>query len=214
MPKVRLSRREAERGLLPPVCALTGVPTEDVKTKQFWWMPSWVYVTLIAGLLPYVIIALLVRKSMTVQLPLIRGKHAHWLVRQLFALFGLLGTLVLFFVGVVLSTDTRNGGQNETLGIALMAGGGIGFLVVLFGAVVFNATAIRPVEITDSHITLTGVHEEFARALEEERERDEEEYEEQVRDWRAKKQQQREQNGGAAGDDRPPRARRSRRADD
>jgi hypothetical protein len=214
MAKVRLSRREAERGLLPPVCALTGVPTEDVKRKQFWWMPSWVYVTLIAGLLPYVIIALITRKSMTVELPLIRGKHAHWLVRQLFALLGILGTLVLFFVGVVLSTDTRNGGQNETLGVALMAAGGIGFLVVLFGAIIFNATAIRPVEITDSHITLAGVHEEFVRALEEERERDEEEYEEQMQDWRAKKQQQRERNGDGDDDRRPPRARRTRRVDD
>ncbi len=214
MPKVRLSRREAERGLLPRVCALTGVPTEDVKTHKFWWMPSWVYVTLVAGLLPYVIIALVTRKSMTVELPLIRGKHAHWLVRQLFALLGVLGTLVLFFVGVVLSMDTRNGGQKEQLGLILMAGGGILFLVVLFGAVIFNATAIRPVEITDSHITLTGVHEDFVRELEEERERDEEEYEEQVRDRRAKKQRERELNGDAADDDhRPPRARRSRRED-
>ncbi|MEO2091779.1 MAG: hypothetical protein ABGY75_20180 [Gemmataceae bacterium] len=211
MAKVRLSRREAERGLLPQVCALTGVPTEDVKRKQFWWMPSWVYLTLLAGLLPYVIVALLVRKSMTVELPLIRGKHAHWLVRQLFALLGILGTLVLFFVGVVLSTDTRNGGQNETLGVVLMAAGGIGFLVVLFGAIIFNATAIRPVEITDSHITLAGVHEEFVRALEEERERDEEEYEEAMRDWRAKK---RERNGDGDEDRRPPRARRSRREED
>lgn len=214
MAKIRLSRREAERGLLPRVCALTGVPTDDVKVKQFWWMPGWVYVTLLAGLLPYVIIALIVRKSMTVELPLIRGKHAHWLVRQLFAVLGVLSTLALFFVGVVLSTDTRNGGQNESLGLILMAGGGIGFLVVLFGAIVFNATAIRPVEITDGHITLAGVHEDFVRALEEERERDEEEYEERMREWKAKKQQQREANGDGDADRRPPRARRSRREED
>jgi hypothetical protein len=196
------------------VCALTGVPTEDVKTHKFWWMPAWVYVTLVAGLLPYVIIALVTRKSMTVELPLIRGKHAHWLVRQLFALLGVLGTLVLFFVGVALSMDTRNGGERERLGLILMAGGGILFLVVLFGAVIFNATAIRPTEITDSHITLTGVHEDFVRELEEERERDEAEYEEQVREHRAKKQREREQNGDAADDDRrPPRARRTRRED-
>lgn len=39
MPKIRISRREAERDLLPRVCALTGEETDDVKVKKFSWYP-------------------------------------------------------------------------------------------------------------------------------------------------------------------------------
>jgi hypothetical protein len=188
MPKVTLSRREVEDDLLPRVCVLTGVPTDDVKVKRFVWMPSWVYVTLLAGLLPYVVIALVLQKTMAVRVPLVRSKHAHWLVRQLFAVIGILAALAVFFFGVVKSMDEFD--QNsQQLGGILMAAGGVLFFGVLLVAAILNQSAVRPTEITDREITLTGVHENFVVALEEDRDREEEAYERRRKERRAKRRQ-------------------------
>lgn len=202
MARVRITRREAERGLLPPVCALTGQPTDDVKRKSFLWQPPWVGVLILAGLLPYLIVSLILRKSMAVQLPLVRAKHGHWAWRVAVGALGIVGSVVLFFVGVAVESDRTT----ETLGGILMAAGGLGVLAFLIVWVVLYNTSIRPSEITDFDITLVGVHEDFVRALEDDRDRDEEEYE-------RRRDRERERRR-ADDDDRPRRARRADEDDD
>lgn len=167
MPRVTLSRRQAEGGHLPRVCMLTGVPTDDVKRKRFSRM---------LGI------------TMTVEVPLIRDKHAHWLVRQLFASAGVVASLGLVVTGLLIMGD-RN--SEVTAGV-VTAGGGVLFLVTLVGIAVLNQSAIRPVEITDREVTLAGVHEDFVFALEEERERDERECEERRRAKRRRAGRERE----------------------
>ena len=204
MPKVKITRREAERGLLPQVCALTGEPTDDVKSRKFMWNPPWVAITLLAGLLPYVIIALITRKNMTVELPLVRAKHGHWMVRTLLALLGLFGSIGLAIGGGIVAGD-RN---NESIGLTMLAAGGILFVATIVLLIVFQFTTIRPLEITDRTITLTGIHQGFIDALEEERDRDEAEYERERDERRGKRTRDEDY------EDRRPKAKRSRDRDE
>lgn len=176
MPKVRITRREIERNLLPPVCALTGVPTEDVKRKGFTWQPQWVGVLILAGLLPYLIVSMMLRKSMAVVLPMVKEKHGHWAWRALVGAGSVLLSIALIVGGMAFGMNDQNQRGGNPLGGILFAAGLIGFLASLIVWIVLNSSCIRPSEITDDEITLVGVHRNFVDALEDERDRDEEEY--------------------------------------
>lgn len=199
MARVRITRQEAERGLLPPVCALTGVPTDEVKRKSFLWQPPWIAVFLLLSPLPYLIVSLILRKTMTVRLPLVREKHGHWAWRAAVGALSIIGSIVTFIAGSVTASD-RN---TETIGGIMMAVGGVGFLIALIVWIVLNSNCIRPVEITDRDITLAGVHEQFVRALEDDRDRDEEEYERE-RERRGREREQEGRDRRPSRDDRPP----------
>lgn len=175
MAKVTITREEAERGLLPPVCALTGVPTEDTKRKTFVWQPGWISVLVLVAIPVYIIVSLVLRKTMTVDVPLVREKHGHWAWRLLVGLGCILASLLLIVLGIVLgSANERN--PTPVAGVCFAAGM-LGFLVSLIVYIVLNSGSIRPAKITDTEITLLGVHSNFVDALEEDRDREDEEYE-------------------------------------
>ena len=69
MATVRLGRFEVERGMLPQVCMACGAPAAVRKSKKFAWHPQWIYVLLLAGLLPLIIVAAILTKRMTVAAP-------------------------------------------------------------------------------------------------------------------------------------------------
>lgn len=183
MPKVTITRREADRDLLPRVCALTGEPTDDVKLRKFMWYPQWINLTILIALPIALILSLVMRKEMTVNLPLIRQKHGHWLWRQLAAGLMLLGAIVCAPAGGILASKP----STETLGGVLVALGVVLFFATIVFVIVINYTTIRPTEITDREMTLTGVHQNFVDALEEDRERDRDEDDDRDRGRRKKK---------------------------
>ena len=55
MAKVKLGRREAEDGDLPPVCMRCGAVATEWKTKKFSWYPPWVSLLALLALLPDVV---------------------------------------------------------------------------------------------------------------------------------------------------------------
>jgi hypothetical protein len=203
MAKVRITREEAERGLLPPVCALTGVPTEDVKRKGFAWQPGWVSILILAGLLPYLIVVLIMRKTMTVGVPLVREKHGHWAWRTLVGLGCILASIALIVAGLALG-GTSDRDPPPAAGVCFAAGM-IGFLASLVVYIILNTGCIRPTEITDRDITLVKVHPNFVAALEEERDRDEEQYR---RERQQRRKDRRREEDEEDEDDRPRKARR------
>lgn len=163
MATVRIRRGEAERDLFPPICALTGVPTEAVKKKNFAWTPGWTKILILGGLLPYVVISLILTKRMVVRLPMREGKHGHWMVRQAFLLVGVLFAIQLACAGAFVGSD-----YNEpTIGSLMAIGGMILLLTVLIVGMVLVNRSIRPLEIDDLEMRLTGVHENFKLAFEE-----------------------------------------------
>ena len=203
MARVTISREEAEDGLLPRVCALTGVPTDDVKAKTFLWQPAWVAVLILAGLLPYLIVSMIIRKQMRVELPLVRAKHGHWMWRQL------VGVLALFvFVTVMIGSGALAGNPNTERLVGWVALAGlVGFVAAIALFAVLNHLAIRPAVITDDDITLVNVHQNFVDALEEDRDAEEERYE-------RRRGRRRDRDRYDEDDDRPRKARRYDGEDD
>jgi len=202
MATIRITRYEVRRNLLPSVCMVTGEPTGDSKRHTFRWTPPWVGILILGGLLPYLIVAMILRKEITIDVPIVAGKRGHWAVRQAFGLIGVLGCIALGVAGIVISSDINNQrNQGLDLGLILTAAAGVGLVVVIVVALILQSTCVRPKEITDEAITLAGVHENFVVAMEEERDRDAEE-EDEARD---RKRARREKGRGD-----PPRARRMR----
>jgi hypothetical protein len=175
MPKVWLDRDEAEYGDLPSVCMRCGDEATVTKDRNFSWYPQWVIVLLLAGLLPFLIVALLMTKRMRLMAPMCDRHAGHWLRFRLFAFGGLVGIFGLVITGAFLLA--ANDRTLNDVGGGVMVFSGLAFLVWLFVAAFWQISLIRAIEITDDDMRLAGVSEEFREALREQRraEREEEE---------------------------------------
>lgn len=167
MAEIRVRLREADGGL-PDVCMKCGEPSTVVKTKNMSWCPPWVGILILGGLLPYLIVAMILTKRTRVQAPLCDQHKGHWFNRALVVW----GTFVLFGAiclgGFVLAGAMNNGGGrrgDDIFGFAC-AGSVVLGLIWLIVLIVAQNTAIRPKEITDKDITLTGLSQEFVDAVE------------------------------------------------
>ena len=178
MATVRLESYDGEVCDLPEICMKCGAPSSVHKNKTFSWYPPWVGVLLLAGLIPYLIVAAIVTKRCRVEVPLCDQHKSHWLMRQLLVLLSLLGLLalgVVFMIAGAAASDAAaasNKGSGNNPVFAFLC---VGWLVLMLGwiilAVIVQYTTIRPSEITDTSIRLTSVSEVFAEACDEERPR-------------------------------------------
>jgi len=188
MASVRLGRYELEEYDLPRVCMRCGARADTFKRKKFQWSPPWAFLALGAfG-------AALFSKSVTMSVPLCEKHKWHWGGRMAFFAGGFFVLLALFGVGtpVVAKNDHLAGFVFLPILVLLLAW-------LITSAILFS-TQIRPREITDKSVTLTGVSEEFVEALDEERRGDDED-----------RPRRRPRYDDEDEDDRP---RRKRRADD
>ncbi len=160
MAQIRLHVYQAD-GYLPAVCMCCGRPATATTTKKMRWHPQWV-----GG-----IAALIMTKYATVQAPFCDQHKGHWFKRGLL----LWGSLCLFALiavaALVFAVNLERRASEIALPIAVVLGGVL-LVAWIILAIVCTCTTIRPTEITDEEITLTGVSEEFVEAVaEEERER-------------------------------------------
>jgi hypothetical protein len=179
MARVRLYRDEVGPDQLPTVCMRCGQPSVVYRRKSFSWYPAWVWVLLLAGLLPFLIVALILTKKMTIYAPLCAAHRHHWLRRTLFTGLGLLFFVALFIGGGIAAAmldDARQPRWRDVVLTATYGGGVVLFLVWLITAAVLQARAIAPHEITDRDITLGRVSEKFVDAVKGSRD-DDDEYE-------------------------------------
>jgi hypothetical protein len=171
MPSVRLRREDARSGNLPRVCMVCGDRAEGFQSKTMSWYPGWVFILLLAGLLPFIIVALIVQKKMRVQAPFCPQHERHWSGRTLAVILSFVGLIVVGIGAVVLMAALREPGprvpgRDDAMGgyvCMAMAAGLIGWLILV---AILQTTAIRPKEITDDSIILTGVSRQFKDALE------------------------------------------------
>jgi hypothetical protein len=163
MAQVRLSVEEAD-GYLPAVCMCCGQPATSTVTRKMNWHASWVYFLILVHIIVYAIVAAIITRRVTVQVPLCDEHKGHWFKRNLwmwgtFFLFGLAGVGALVFAG---NLDRQLSDQVMPFacifGVALL----VGWLVIV---IVCQNTAIRPKEITDTEVLLTGVAEQFVEAV-------------------------------------------------
>lgn len=167
MPSVWLDRDEAATGDLPNVCMRCGDDATTTRKQTFSWYPPWVNILILAGLLPWALVAMILTKKMRVEAPLCDRHAGHWFRFKLFAWVGLLGMVAVFFAGVVMAAN--DGPRASDLSAGVMIAGGVGFFVVLIAAAVWQMTLIRAAEVTDDDICLKGVSQEFREALREQR---------------------------------------------
>jgi hypothetical protein len=149
-----------------------GASTSTRKDKNFSWYPPWVGVLILAGLLPYLIVALVLTKRMSVAAPMCSRHTGHWFWRTLIIILSLPALLIAIIGAVIVMSEAdRAAGPGSNVAALICPLVAILFLGWLVLILVLQYTSIRPTEITDNSITLTGLSEEFVRAVEEERDR-------------------------------------------
>jgi hypothetical protein len=166
MAKLRLDERDCRRDRLPRVCMVCGGDADKYLRKKFAWEPPWIYVLVLLGLIGILIAAILLsvlRKTMVVYCPMCSRHQSHW-VRKAVWSWGLLavwlfGLVALIGVGSELKGDSH---------VGPFVLGGILYTLVLFVVIgLISTRGVRPKEITDYEIVLTGLHDEFVEAAEE-----------------------------------------------
>jgi hypothetical protein len=143
--------------------------------KKFSWYPPWIGILILGGPIPFAIVAAILTKRMQVVVPLCEAHRGHWTWRNWFIYGGLavVGALGLgAFILMIVLTEQRppRPGTDAIVGISCIATAVLG-LAWLIAAAIVQSTGIRPTEITDYSITLTGVADEFIDAVEDQRER-------------------------------------------
>ncbi len=163
MATLRLPRQRWEKDDLPPICMRCGAASTNRIRKTFSWSPSWIYVLVLVGLLPFVIVALILTKRRTLHVPLCDEHRNHWSWRAL--VFGL-GFLVLVVVGILgfaLTTEPNPlNKQIRGITVLILFVGGLAWLIL---AAVLQNSAIRATHITDRDMTLVKVAPEFVQAV-------------------------------------------------
>jgi hypothetical protein len=197
MPAIWLDRDE--RRDLPPVCMVCGVEATTTTRQTFRWHPPWVIVLILVSIPIWVIVALILTKTMTVHAPVCEEHRGYWRRRKLIAWLPVLSGVTLFGVGAAVMIGAGNDPRLQDIGLYVMLGGALWFFVTLIAAAIVLRGGVRATEITDDEVRLAGVHPEFVDAL---RDRRREE-----RDRERARRLERDQEH----DDRGDRGRRSRR---
>jgi hypothetical protein len=195
MARIKLGRHEAEEGDLPQQCIRCGAPQTLVKRKSFSWHPQWVYVLLLVGLLPCLIVALILTKRMTAAIPLCEQHKSYWLKRNAW-IWGTCFIVAMACVGafaLVVQGAERKAPRGEDLSGLVCLGSTLAGLVWLVVAAVIQHLTIRPTQITDTSITLTNVSDKFVDAVDDYR-NSEDEYSDS--EWRRSRRRTRQRRPG------------------
>ncbi|HEY7153245.1 MAG TPA: hypothetical protein VH575_04725 [Gemmataceae bacterium] len=167
MTTVRLESYDGEITDLPDLCMQCGAPSSLRKSKKFAWFPPWIWILLfVCGLLPFAIVALIMTKRRTVNVPLCEEHKNHWMWRQAIVVGSFLALFAIGFVAYISLIDEQPGGNGNPFAGMLCLGVVIGLIIWLIAAVSLHVTSIRPTEITDTSITLAGVSEAFVQEYE------------------------------------------------
>lgn len=142
---------------LPARCVKSNVETDRTLKRALYWHHPAIFLVIFAGLLIYVIVALIVRHSATVHI----GLSPEWFARRRRAIAA--GwTLSLAGFGLVFAaaaTESRDYAPWMVIGGLIL-----GILIgPIFGIV--RSRMVAPTRITDHHVWLKGVHPDYLAEL-------------------------------------------------
>src|SRR5258707_9669465 len=100
MAQIRLSRYEAEEGMLPPICVRCGAPATRYKGVGFSTLADWFYLLVLFILWPLAVLAVLLRQRVRFLLPVCDGHRNHWRWRR--AVLVCCFVLVVCYLGMLL----------------------------------------------------------------------------------------------------------------
>lgn len=142
---------------LPDICVKSNQPaTRRLKRKLSWHHPA-IYLVILAHVLIYAIVAMIVRKTATIHIPLTE----EWFAKRRRRMFFAWGTALLSMVLFVATGFFLDSHEFAFLG--LLVGLALGL-----GAAIYGVTACRlvvPKRMTDEYIWLKGVHHDFLARL-------------------------------------------------
>jgi hypothetical protein len=141
---------------LPPICLKSGQPATQWLRRNMQWHEPWIAITILTGVLIYVIIALIMTKRATLMIGLTDEWAARRKSRMLVALGIVLSGIAVGSAGIFLGNQGY-GNEGWFSLIALSA-------FVLIGAALYGQYACRlvwPQRITDQYVWLKGVHPSF-----------------------------------------------------
>ncbi len=159
MARIRVYRNEADGEDFPRLCMRCGEPAECDVSQTFAWMPGWVYVFLLLGVVPLLVVALVTRKSMRVVAPMCLQHAGHWRVRKLFMGLGLFLCIAVFVGLAAVGDQLPDAVIMPAVVVALL--GALGWLV---GGLILMNGAIKPKVIGARSMDLVNVHRDFADA--------------------------------------------------
>jgi hypothetical protein len=171
MPRILLDFDEVEDGL-PPVCMRCGARATVFQDRTFTWTPQWIGA--LAFLLPVCIVLMIVlRKRLTVAVPLCRRHQNHWRWRFWFLLgsAAVVGLAELVGAGLLVALSARD---NDPAGGLVCCGCVFLLLGWLITVGILQSTGIRPLDISDHGISLSGVSQRFVDAVYDERDDEDE----------------------------------------
>ena len=171
MAKVWLESDRGDVTDLPELCMKCGEPASVYKKRNFSWYPPWVAVLLLGGLIPFAIVALILTKKSRVEVPLCEQHKNHWLIRQLIVIGSLIAVLLFGIAATIGAAILSDQTGNDVAMPIVCVGGVFLFLGWVIVAIIAQNSSIRPREITEESITLTGVSDLFVEAYEAERPR-------------------------------------------
>jgi len=157
--KLLVMRKTAE---LPDRCVKTNAPAESWLKRSLSWHPPLIYLTALAGLLLYVIVALIVRHTATIYVGLSRAAVRRRWTAILLGWLLALAFFGLFCMGIAfLSPQNR---QWEHLALWCIFGGMLGGLITV---AVCNhiASCVSPAKITERYVWLKGGHRDYLAEL-------------------------------------------------
>jgi hypothetical protein len=163
MASLTLDRDECAEGFLPPVCVRCGEAATGTRSQTFQWSPPILFLLFFVCTPLCILLFLLLRKRMTVALPLCDRHRGMWVRRQIAMVAGILSMVAGIWVGATFGREIdRLLHFDSTTPIAIF--GGVMAGVLLVGIAGFGA--IRATRITTDTITLKGVSPAFAETVE------------------------------------------------
>lgn len=145
---------------LPDICLKSNQPaTRRLKRNLSWHHPA-LAITILAGLLVYVVLALILTKRATIHVPLTEEWFERRKRRMLFAWGVGLVCLAMMVGSIFLVAQTDEPGY-----LILMLIGFLGGLIVLIAGQA-AVGMVSPNRMTDEYIWLKGVHPDFLNRLE------------------------------------------------
>lgn len=159
MARIYVSRKEARGDFFPRLCMRCGEPADCEVPHTFAWMPGWVHVLIFFGLGPWLVVALLTRKTMRIVAPMCLAHRGHWQFRRLYVWLGLPGWIGLIFVLIAIWEQLpKDAGGPLVLAVI------IGMLVWLVIGLVLANGAVQASNIHDRGMDVVNVHKAFAAA--------------------------------------------------
>jgi hypothetical protein len=153
MAQVRLHLNEASKDGLPRVCLRCGQRALKLQTLPISWFPPWVNWLMLLGVIPYLIVSPLLTKKAVLHAPFCPQHQNHWYVRQ-----NVISVSVLVLFAALFGTL---GWYRPLFPVALF----ILFPAIIVIVTLVHRSSVRPTEVTNTHLVIDGVCDEFVDAL-------------------------------------------------